>query len=69
IFWEHLGNRGVRMGDWKLVSKDKGQWELYNLRTDRTERINVFDENQNVSKKMLKAYRQWAEKVGVRGGP
>ena len=38
LFWEHEGNRAVRVGDWKLVAKGPaGQWELYNMAADRTE--------------------------------
>ncbi|MFV1994381.1 MAG: arylsulfatase, partial [Verrucomicrobiales bacterium] len=38
IFWEHEGNRAIRVGDLKLVAKGiKGPWELYDLATDRTE--------------------------------
>ncbi len=45
IFWEHQGNRAVRMGSWKLVSRfdraanQAGPWELYDLaRTQRAQR-------------------------------
>jgi hypothetical protein len=42
IFWEHEGNAAVRAGDWKLVRLGrKGEWELYNLKTDRTELHNL----------------------------
>lgn len=42
IFFEHEGNRALRMGDWKLVAKGRaGQndvnWELFNVKTDRSE--------------------------------
>ena len=38
IFWEHEGNRAMRLGDWKLVAKyPKRKWELYNVAEDRTE--------------------------------
>ncbi len=37
IFFEHEGNCAVREGDWKLVRKHPGTWELYNMREDRTE--------------------------------
>ncbi|MCL4119032.1 UNVERIFIED_CONTAM: hypothetical protein GTU68_064193 [Idotea baltica] len=65
IFWEHMGNRGVRMGDWKLVSKDNGTWELYNLRKDRTELYNVFNDKDKITKKMLIAYEEWSMKNDV----
>ena len=38
LWWYHSGNRAIRVGDWKLVSKEKeGGWELYNMARDRTE--------------------------------
>ena len=42
IFFKHSGNRGLRKGDWKIVSKGPdGAWELYNLAVDRTETRNL----------------------------
>ncbi len=39
IYLEHSGHRGLRVGDWKIVSRtDNGdRWELYNLAEDRNE--------------------------------
>jgi arylsulfatase len=38
LWWQHEGNRAVRIGDWKLVAAGKdAEWELYNLATDRAE--------------------------------
>ena len=38
IYWEHEGNAAVRQGDLKLVRQGRnGAWELYDLKTDRTE--------------------------------
>lgn len=47
IFWEHEGNRAIKVGSWKLVSKtekskvftekDQNAWELYNLELDPSE--------------------------------
>ncbi|MEJ7639561.1 MAG: sulfatase-like hydrolase/transferase [Singulisphaera sp.] len=38
LWWEHEGNRALRMEDWKVVAAGKdGPWELYNLGEDRTE--------------------------------
>ncbi len=36
-------NRGLRLGDWKLVSFSGAQWELYNLAKDRAENNNVAE--------------------------
>ena len=32
LYWEHEGNRAVRVGDWKLVAKHNEPWELYDMR-------------------------------------
>ena len=38
IYWEHEGNRAIRVGNWKLVAKGPaGAWELYDIDRDRTE--------------------------------
>ena len=41
FWWYHDGNRAVRVGDWKLVADHKSPWELYDLRTDRSESSNL----------------------------
>ena len=38
MFWEHEGNRAIRIGKWKLVADGiDGSWELYDMEADRTE--------------------------------
>lgn len=38
LWWYHSGNRAIRIGDWKLVSWGEDRsWELFNLKTDRSE--------------------------------
>ena len=37
LFFKHVGNRGIRVGDWKLVALKGGPWELYDLSKDRAE--------------------------------
>ena len=51
LFWEHEGNRAIRSGNWKLVSKtekarkftpaDENLWELYNMENDPSETQNL----------------------------
>jgi arylsulfatase len=44
IYFHHLDNRAIRVGDWKVVAKGKdGPWELYDLKTDRCEAKNLAD--------------------------
>jgi arylsulfatase len=39
LYWNHEGNRAIRMGEYKLVAEQEsgGRWELYDLGRDRTE--------------------------------
>lgn len=42
LFFHHMENRGLRVGDWKISSAGKrGEWEMYNLRKDRGEAENL----------------------------
>lgn len=44
LWWLHEGNRAIRVGDWKLVAAKGQPWELFNLKRDRTETINLADQ-------------------------
>uniref|UniRef100_UPI0037832168 sulfatase/phosphatase domain-containing protein n=1 Tax=Prosthecobacter sp. TaxID=1965333 RepID=UPI0037832168 len=59
-------DRGLRDGDWKLVSFQSEPWELYNLRTDRTDRTelhNVAAQHPDVVQRMIKQWHDMAEHV------
>lgn len=49
-------DRGLRDGDWKLVSFQSGPWELYNLAQDRTERHNLAAQHPEILRRMI---AQW----------
>ncbi|MGQ9650025.1 MAG: arylsulfatase [Phycisphaerae bacterium] len=65
LFWEHEGNRAVREGKWKLVSRHPGKWELYDLEADRTELNNLADKYPDRVKSMADKYKAWADRCGV----
>jgi arylsulfatase len=65
IFWEHEGNRAVRLGKWKLVSLDKADWELYDIEADRTEMHDLAPEDPERVAEMGAAWEAWAAAVGV----
>ncbi|MHB1030615.1 MAG: arylsulfatase [Pirellulaceae bacterium] len=46
LYFHHEGNRALRSGDWKLVSarEDNDAWELFDLRSDRSEMKNLAAE-------------------------
>ena len=65
IFWEHFGNKAIRVGKWKLVSADNGDWELYNMEKDRTEMNNLIQEFPERAEKMVQMWKEWADKSNV----
>jgi arylsulfatase A-like enzyme len=66
IFWEHEGNRAVRMGRWKLVSQyEKGAWELYDMAEDRTELNDLAASHDGKARELAAAYEDWARCCGV----
>ncbi|MBI5773609.1 MAG: sulfatase-like hydrolase/transferase, partial [Verrucomicrobia bacterium] len=69
IFWEHEGNRAVRDGKWKLVSKHPGGWELYDMEADRTEMNNLAAKEPGRVKQMSAQWDAWAKRAGVMPWP
>ena len=67
LFWEHEGNAAVRAGDWKLVRLGKnGSWELYNLKTDRTELHNLAATEPARASELAAKWDAWAERTHVK---
>ena len=56
-------DRGLRRGDWKLVSFRGQPWELYNLRSDRTELDNVAKAHPEIVSSMSAEWRRLARDI------
>ncbi|MDM0044388.1 arylsulfatase [Variovorax dokdonensis] len=65
MFWEHEGNAAVRIGQWKLVRKFPGEWELYDMEADRTELNNLAAQHTERVADMKARYEAWAKRCGV----
>ena len=66
LFWEHEGNRAVRVGRWKLVARgERGPWELYDLQTDRTERRNLAKERPDRVRILAALWLEYAKRTNV----
>ncbi len=56
-------DRGLRDGEWKLVSFQSQPWELYHVSTDRTELHDVASEHPDIVQRMVKQWHDMAENV------
>lgn len=65
MFWEYNGSRAVREGNWKLVAERGREWELYNLKEDRTEMDNLVEKYPEKRAEMAKKYDAWAKRIGA----
>ena len=52
LLWE----RAIRVGDWKLVADHQSPWELYDLRTDRSESTNLAASHPEKVKELERAW-------------
>ena len=69
MFFEHNGNRAVRVGNLKAVQLHKKSWELYDLSSDPTELNNLAETQPDNLRRMQSAYSQWARSNGVLDWP
>ncbi len=65
VFWEHEGNRAVRSGKWKLVSRYPGEWELYDVLADRTEANDLALVEPERVAALAVLWNDWAARTGV----
>jgi arylsulfatase A-like enzyme len=65
LFWEHEGNRAVRVGDWKLVSEHNKPWELYHIAQDRSEQHDLSQQDPERVKQMTALYDAYAARANV----
>jgi len=66
LFWEHEGNRAVRVGRWKLVAKGpKGAWELYDMAADRAEMHDLANQHPERVRDLSARWESWARRAQV----
>jgi arylsulfatase len=70
LYWEHEGNAAIRVGDWKLVRLGRnGPWELYNLKTDRTEQHDLASAEADLAAQLAAKWDAWAVRAHVKPFP
>ena len=65
LYWEHMGNKAIRRGQWKLVSVNEGKWELYDMEADRTELRDLAGQQPELAGELAGLYEDWAGRWGV----
>lgn len=77
LYWEHEGNKAIRRGNWKLVAEypgswrtlrdypTGGQWELYDMGTDRTEMNNLAALYPELVAQLAAEWEAWAARALV----
>jgi arylsulfatase len=65
LWWQHEGNRALRVGDWKVVAAGaKADWELYDLKSDRAEAKNLAGEQPERTREMAETWTRHFEEFG-----
>ena len=79
LFFEHEGNRAVRQGQWKLVSRaypnsghfrqidqlPQSEWELYNTEQDRTEMSDLSSTHPQLVEELSGLWQDWAVRTNA----
>jgi len=69
LYFHHLDNRALRVGDWKVVAKGKdGPWELYDLATDRCEQRNLADQRPGKVREMSALWQSCEDRFRKQAG-
>lgn len=66
LYWEHIGNAAIRVGDLKLVRTGRdAAWELYDLAQDRPERHDLASAQPAKVKELAAQWNAWARRAQV----
>lgn len=66
LYWEHEGNRAVRVGNWKLVAKGPAaKWELYDVVADRCELHDLAAQHRERVSELTAKWEAWAKRTNV----
>jgi arylsulfatase len=64
LWWEHEGNRAIRVEDWKLVAAKGDPWELYDLKSDRAESRNLAEKHPEKVRELSERWQRRHDEFG-----
>ena len=65
LCWEHQGNKAVRRGDWKAVTRASHPWQLYDLKNDPTETHDLAKTHPEKTAALAAFWKNWADRCDV----
>jgi arylsulfatase A-like enzyme len=65
LFWEHLGNSAVRLGRWKAVLEYQQSWQLFDMRYDRGETVDLARVRPMLLSQLISKWDDWAAASSV----
>lgn len=66
LWWQHEGNRALRLGNWKLVAAGpEADWELYDLSNDRTEQNDLASSRPADVKRLAKQWEAMRDRFAL----
>lgn len=68
LYFHHIGHRAIRQGDWKLVARAGGPWELYDMRTDRSEMRNLASQFPDLVRRLSAKWQACEEQFREQAG-
>jgi arylsulfatase A-like enzyme len=64
LCWRSGYNRAIRFGDWKMIFDElSGNHALYNLRTDKEEQRNLYQDNTELVELLKKKHAEWESEM------
>ncbi len=66
LCWATSGSRAIRAGNWKLVARKGGDWELFDLAADRAETHDLSFKFPERTKELAARWVQWAQLTGAK---
>ncbi len=61
IYWEWRGGKAVYQDGWKIIKQGDRPWELYDLRIDRSETVNLIESHPSLADRLKGEWQTWWE--------